>query len=216
MKRGRKSNICLLLIVIGLVINTINLARLIRTRNDKEIDIAEIETTIQIEPTTGLNEELFILTEEEFKDVARLGYPEWRGECMEGQIAGFATFFNRVESLEFPDTVYEVLYQSGQFSTVWNAEIYTDTSLTEVVKYEDVPEKTIEALMRALEGEDPTEELLWKEAERLGLDPEYYAEGGALYFYNPDYCSETALEARSNIKVKVRIGNHIFYKIWDE
>ena len=72
------------------------------------------------------------------------------------------------------------------------------------------------ATERALNGEDPTEQLLWEEAVRLGLDPEVYAAGGAKYFYNPNACSEAALAERANIKCKVQIGNHVFYKVWDK
>lgn len=226
MKRGRKFYSCLLLMIIIIVINTINVFTLIRTRDeDKEtieetvsVGNTEPEETIQSEtiPTTCPEEEKIVLTESEFKDFCRIGYPEWRGESMEGQIAGFATVLNRMKSDEFKDDLYEVLYQPGQFSTVRNKEIYKDMTFSEIVEYNDLSERTITAAQRALDGEDPTEELLRKEAERLGLDPEKYAEGGALYFYNPDHCGEKALESRAYIKVKIRIGNHIFYKFWDK
>lgn len=174
-------------------------------------------TVPQIETTTCAEEEE-ILTIEEFQLLCELGHVEFRGETLEGQIAGFATICNRVESSEFKaDTFSEVINQSGQFSPVWDGEVHIRQGNTYVVvNYEDVSEKTILAAELALGGEDPTEQLLWDEAVRLGLDPIKYAEGGALYFYNPDGCSKSELELRAKIKVKIQIGDHIFYKYWDQ
>lgn len=63
---------------------------------------------------------------------------------------------------------------------------------------------TKEAARRALNGEDPTENWLRKEAKRLGLNSENYASGGALYFYSPEFTNSSELAARSNIKCKVQ------------
>ena len=38
---------------------------------------------------------------------------------------------------------------------------------------------------------------------------------GALYFYSPSACSQEALAAREDIKVKVNIGYQYYYKIWE-
>ena len=69
---------------------------------------------------------------------------------------------------------------------------------------------------RALAGEDPTEVALEEKAKALGLDVEQYASNGALYFYNPKACSETALQQRENIKVSVKLGRHVYYKYWNK
>ena len=152
----------------------------------------------------------------EFQDRCRLTYAESGLEDEIGQVAVAATIIHRQYSPEFraDGDFYQVM--NNGFSSVRNGEIYIMTSNPYVLYYEDVPERTIRATERALNGEDPTEQLLWEEAERLGLDPEVYAAGGAKYFYNPNACSEADLAERANIKCKVQIGNHVFYKVWDK
>ena len=152
----------------------------------------------------------------EFQDRCRLTYAESGLEDEIGQVAVAATIIHRQYSPEFraDGDFYNVM--NNGFSSVRNGEIYIMTRNPYVLYYEDVPERTIRATERALNGEDPTEQLLWEEAVRLGLDPEVYAAGGAKYFYNPNVCSEAALAERANIKCKVQIGNHVFYKVWDQ
>ena len=152
----------------------------------------------------------------EFQDRCRLTYAESGLEDEIGQVAVAATIIHRQYSPEFraDGDFYQVM--NNGFSSVRNGEIYIMTRNPYVLYYEDVPERTIRATERALNGEDPTEQLLWEEAVRLGLDPEVYAAGGAKYFYNPNVCSEAALAERANIKCKVQIGNHVFYKVWDQ
>lgn len=225
-RRRQKDNLCLLLIVIILVINTINVFTLIghldheggATEETTTLENTEPDTAIEIEPTgtTSPKEQIVDLTTEEYEEFCIIGMAEFGIESLEGQIAGFATILNRYQSSQYPDTVHDVIHQPYQFSAVRNGEIYVLKNGKYVVaQFEDVNEKTILAAQRALKGEDPTEQLLWEEAERLGLDPKKYAEGGALFFYNPDHCSEAELKAREAIKVKVSIGNHVFYKFWD-
>lgn len=85
----------------------------------------------------------------------RLVYAEARGEPLEGQVAVAAVVLNRVKSPKFPDTVWDVIHQQGQFTPVEAGLLPTA-----------VRSGTIsEAVERALYGEDPT--------------------GGALFFYNP-------------------------------
>ena len=186
----------------------------------------ETEPTVETEPvaTETICEETYIQetiqtepeTNKEFEDRCRLTYAEARGECIEGQIAVTATILNREEHASFPDTFHGVMNDPWQFSPVWNGEVHVNRgSCYTVLGYDEVSEQTIDAVQRALDGEDPTEQLLWEEAERLGLDPVKYAEGGALFFYNPAGCDWQQQIYRANIKVKVQIGNHIFYKVWD-
>lgn len=221
MKKLRRLKISLLLILTILAMNSVTLFKACRTlKFEKTQEVVTENVTITAEPTKKLEatEEQTIDEKDydsdiEFQMLCMLTYGEAAKESMEGQIAVSAVVKNREESLEFPNTFNEVINQKNQFSTVKNGEFYLGRKL---LSYDDIPEETVEAVQRALNGEDPTEELLWNEAVRLGLDPVKYAEGGALYFYNPNYCSEKGLKARENIKVKVRIGNHIFYKVWDK
>lgn len=176
---------------------------------------AEPEQEVEAEQEQGAQVQDYSETKE-FQDRCRLTYAESGLEDEIGQVAVAATIIHRQYSPEFraDGDFYQVM--NNGFSSVRNGEIYIMTSNPYVLYYEDVPERTIRATERALNGEDPTEQLLWEEAERLGLDPEVYAAGGAKYFYNPNVCSEAALAERANIKCKVQIGNHVFYKVWDQ
>ncbi len=183
---------------------------------------AEVEEPVEAEPEQEPEVEQQVQEVQdysetkEFQDRCRLTYAESGLEDEIGQVAVAATIIHRQYSPEFraDGDFYNVM--NNGFSSVRNGEIYIMTSNPYVLYYEDVPERTIRATERALNGEDPTEQLLWEEAERLGLDPEVYAAGGAKYFYNPNVCSEAALAERANIKCKVQIGNHVFYKVWDQ
>lgn len=57
------------------------------------------------------------LSDEEVDLLARIIWLEARGECFEGQQAVAEVVFNRMLSDAFPDTLYEVIYEKGQFST---------------------------------------------------------------------------------------------------
>ncbi len=183
---------------------------------------AEVEEPVEAEPEQEPEVEQQVQEVQdysetkEFQDRCRLTYAESGLEDEIGQVAVAATIIHRQYSPEFraDGDFYQVM--NNGFSSVRNGEIYIMTRNPYVLYYEDVPERTIRATERALNGEDPTEQLLWEEAERLGLDPEVYAAGGAKYFYNPNVCSEAALAERANIKCKVQIGNHVFYKVWDQ
>ena len=183
---------------------------------------AEVEEPVEAEPEQEPEVEQQVQEAQdysetkEFQDRCRLTYAESGLEDEIGQVAVAATIIHRQYSPEFraDGDFYNVM--NNGFSSVRNGEIYIMTSNPYVLYYEDVPERTIRATERALNGEDPIEQLLWEEAERLGLDPEVYAAGGAKYFYNPNACSEAALAERANIKCKVQIGNHVFYKVWDQ
>ena len=183
---------------------------------------AEVEEPVEAEPEQEPEVEQQVQEVQdysetkEFQDRCRLAYAESGLEDEIGQVAVAATIIHRQYSPEFraDGDFYQVM--NNGFSSVRNGEIYIMTSNPYVLYYEDVPERTIRATERALNGEDPTEQLLWEEAVRLGLDPEVYAAGGAKYFYNPNVCSEAALAERANIKCKVQIGNHVFYKVWDQ
>lgn len=58
------------------------------------------------------------LNEEERRLLAAIIYCESRGEDFEGQIAVGSVVMNRVHSEKFPNTVGEVIYQTGQFEPV--------------------------------------------------------------------------------------------------
>lgn len=143
--------------------------------------------------------------------LAKVTYAEAGNQTLEQQLAVAAVILNRVESESFPNTIQEVISQKGQFSSVKGGIVM---AFGEPVDFSGVPESCVEAAERALAGEDPTEELLRQEAISKGLNPDEYASGGALFFYNPDYCGSSEIEMRNSIQVKVEFGDHIFYKVW--
>ncbi|GFN23444.1 cell wall hydrolase [Thermanaeromonas sp. C210] len=95
-------------------------------------------------------------TEEDVLLLARLIQAEAEAEPLEGMIAVGAVVVNRVRHPDFPNTIYEVIMQPGQFESVGNNRLAS-------VK---APNRdAIKAAVKALEGVDPT--------------------NGALFFYNP-------------------------------
>lgn len=152
------------------------------------------------------------MTQEEELLFERLVFAEAGIEDEEAQLAVAAVILNRIESSQFPNTLKEVAFQKYQFSCVKNERIYVNSK---EVTQDMISEETKNAVQRALDGEDPTEEALRENAKELGLDEEKFASGGALYFYNPSACSKKALEKRASISVKVKFDSQNFYKIWD-
>lgn len=162
------------------------------------------------------NEKIIVNAQEvgegDFQLLCILTYAEAAGEPEDGQVSVAATVLNRVEDSSFPENISNVIFQDGAFACTHNGNIYLGNK---ALTYGDIPEETVQAVQRALNGEDPTVELLANEASQFGYDVDYYSAGGALYFYNPAHCSGRALAQRENIQVQSSIGNHIFYKVWD-
>lgn len=63
-----------------------------------------------------LNVQAKELTDSEKELIARVTYCEAGGESEDGQRLVIDTILNRMEHDNFPDTVKEVIYQSGQFA----------------------------------------------------------------------------------------------------
>lgn len=123
-------------------------------------------------------------------------------ESFEGKTAVVATVLNRMEpkNTAYPNDVYGVIFQPHQFSSATDGVFHTSTA---ELKWEDLSEKmkaeAKKAVEAALNGADPTKKIT----------------GGALFFYNPDYCSAEENAKRANISCKQRIGNHVFYRVWN-
>ena len=74
------------------------------------------------------------------------------GGCdAKGRILVANVVLNRVKSKEFPNTITEVVYQKSQFSPVFDGRLRTCR----------VSEKTVEAVNRALAGEDYSQGALY-------------------------------------------------------
>lgn len=63
------------------------------------------------------------LEEEDIELIALVTMAEAEGECEEGKRLVIDTILNRVDSEHFPDTVYDVVYQPNQFSSMWNGRV---------------------------------------------------------------------------------------------
>lgn len=60
------------------------------------------------------------ITQEEIDLVAKITWLEAGNQSMTGKRAVVEVIFNRVMASSFPDTIYDVIYQSGQFATAPN------------------------------------------------------------------------------------------------
>lgn len=154
-----------------------------------------------------------------YEYMACLGYAECRGENLEGQISVFAVPINRVQHDGFPSTFFDVITEDNprQFTPVGNDDlIYSNRK---VVTFDMVPQKTLDALDRALAGEDPTERLLKEKAEslvaagkKLKLDISEYYEGGAVFFMTKKAFSRF----KNQVAVYVIIDHHVFFRAWSK
>lgn len=127
---------------------------------------AEVEARLEegmeeAEPAEADSGRVYELSEEDYDALLRLVEAEASGEDIKGKMLVANVVLNRVESSSFPDTVKEVIYQRhngrAQFSPVATGKIDRVA----------VSEETVEAVERALCGEDES--------------------CGALYFVAPAY-----------------------------
>lgn len=64
-----------------------------------------------------------IMSQEDIELIALVTMAEAEGECEEGKRLVIDTILNRVDSEHFPNTVYDVVYQPSQFSSMWNGRV---------------------------------------------------------------------------------------------
>lgn len=90
------------------------------TKSTAPVQLVYTEVT---EPEQPAFESRYIglsLSEEDVDLLAKIIWLESRGECFEGQQAVAEVVLNRMMSTAFPDTLEEVIYQKGQFTTAKN------------------------------------------------------------------------------------------------
>ncbi len=63
------------------------------------------------------------IAEEDISLIALVTMAEAEGECEKGKRLVIDTILNRMDSEHFPDTVYDVIYQPYQFSSMWNGRV---------------------------------------------------------------------------------------------
>ncbi len=113
--------------------------------------------------------------------LSRIIEAESSGEPMDGKIAVGNVIMNRVQSADFPNTIYDVIFDtrySVQFQPISNGTIYNNPSRDSII-----------AAKRALRGENVV--------------------GGSLYFFNPRI-SKSSWISRNRTYFKT-IANHDFY-----
>lgn len=95
--------------------------------------------------------------------LAKLIHAEARGETLEGQVAVGAVVVNRVKSDLFPNSIKEVIYQTGQFTPV-------DRGVLPIIPQNSA----VEAADRALAGDDPTQGALYFYNPEITAAPEFW------------------------------------------
>lgn len=99
----------------------------------EETTTPEIETTI--EATT---EAISLYSEEDIELLALVMLAEAEGEDEYGRRLVVSTILNRVDSEKYPNTIREVVYQKGQFSSMFNGRadrvVVTDEAREQVRK----------------------------------------------------------------------------------
>ncbi|MCR5388878.1 MAG: cell wall hydrolase [Lachnospiraceae bacterium] len=111
------------------------------------------------EPDTELNYgDGISYTDEELTWIAAIIRNEAGFEPYEGMVAVGAVIVNRVQSGRFPNTIYDVLHQRGQFGSNVDAIIAKRTS--------QITADNLKAAKEALDGADPTNGKLFFKAYR--------------------------------------------------
>lgn len=83
--------------------------------------------------------------QDSLEQMARIIYSEARGESFQGQVAVGAIILNRVQSNLFPDSIPEVIFQHGQFSSIPDGQYWLQPN-----------QSAYDAARAALNGSDPT------------------------------------------------------------
>lgn len=144
--------------------------------NQLESDALYVNTKLLLEPLsmnavdTLRTNAVVDFSDQELEWLARIVYLESRDEPYEGQVAVGAVVINRVQSSNFPNTIYDVIFAPGQFTPVRTGKIYETTPDADSYR----------AAKEALMGADPV--------------------NGALYFFNPDVSSSSFFDQKQHIK----------------
>ena len=148
-------------------------------------------------------------TEEERQFAYKIAFAEAGVEGSVGQTLVINAAINNMRKNGFSSLIEEFKAE-GRYQSVKNGEVYNSGKVVT-----EVPDSVKVAVDLAFEY-DYSEAILKQQAENLGITDSKYWEGGATYFYNPEYCSERQNKLREKIKVKFQYGDHIFYRYWDK
>lgn len=151
-----------------------------------QVQVEEVVLVTKSNSHSELEEADPLLTEKDYTALLNIVEAEATGEDMIGKIMIANVVLNRVESGRFPDTIFDVIHQqlngSYQFSPLYDGRYYTVT----------VTDSTIEAVERAMAGEDYS--------------------NGALFFVARSLASENAVSwFDRNLEKVATHGVHEFY-----
>ena len=121
----------------------------ITTEAPTEIIAGTTATTATETPTTEATTEQVSPQYSDLKYLAAIVYCESGNQCMAGQQAVAIVVMNRVRSDSFPNDIYSVLYQSGQFTPASSGSLSKGLSM-----YDNgtLPQSCIDAANYALAG----------------------------------------------------------------
>ena len=101
-------------------------------------DVEEEDTIVEPETEEQVEEEVLLQTED-VELIALVTMAEAEGECEQGKRLVIDTILNRIDSPYFPNTAHDVIYQRGQFSSMWNGrakKCYVRGDICQLVKEE--------------------------------------------------------------------------------
>lgn len=96
------------------------------------------------------------LTPEEIQLLLRVVSAEARGESLEAQYTVACVVLNRIESEMFPNTLEDVIVQSGQFSCVSNGAVYSAP----------ITDSVVQAVASAMDNNTLDSSILWFRSQR--------------------------------------------------
>lgn len=130
-------------------------------------------------------------SESDLRYLTSIIYCEARGEGFAGQKAVGIVVMNRVESELFPNDIEGVIYQSGQFSPVYNGSLSSALSLYDSEKASGVYDDTMLSCLQAAES-------VLEGSRMINVEEDVYYLGQYLFF------------SRYVKNAKFQLGNHMF------
>ena len=132
----------------GLMSNTIQPGRVLTIPSDGKNITVQAGSNVVV--TTSRGDMYRSYTQAEWDMLAQVVYGEARGESYHGQVAVAAVILNRIESDEFPNTMYGVVFQKNAFTCVNDGQYYLAPNRTAYL-----------AALDAMHGDDPTSGCLY-------------------------------------------------------
>lgn len=139
----------------------------------------EVETEAETEPEV---KQVIAMTDEDYQTFLRIVEAEATGGDVKSKLLVANVIINRVKHYKFPNTVTEVVFQNNQFSPIKDGRFYMV----------NVTETTIEAVNRALAGED-------------------YSQGAT--FFCATYVATKDSWHCKNLTRVLEYGGHVYFKL---